>query len=231
MKKLYMVLSLAGAMAAPNVFASMTVVLTQNTSQYSAGDGGEFRATGGGNPTLNSIVNWNAYNTGAAANTAGSGDAYFQTFCIQTTVYFYPGTTYNAAPGDSITIGTAWLYSQFAAGTLSGYNYAYGGNRVNTAGSLQQAIWWLQGQTGGVNNSFVTLAETTLGLNDTTIKLDGNGAYGVDSLNLTDVNGNAAAQDQLVIVVPETTTVIAGMLLLLPLGASTLRILRKTRTA
>jgi hypothetical protein len=32
-------------------------------------------------------------------------------------------------------------------------------------------------------------------------------------------------------VVPEPTTVIAGALLLLPFGASTLRILRKNRTA
>jgi F0F1-type ATP synthase assembly protein I len=32
-------------------------------------------------------------------------------------------------------------------------------------------------------------------------------------------------------VVPEPTTMIAGALLLLPFGASTLRILRKTRTA
>ena len=34
-----------------------------------------------------------------------------------------------------------------------------------------------------------------------------------------------------VVPVPETTTVIAGMLLLLPLGASTLRILRQNRVA
>jgi hypothetical protein len=38
------------------------------------------------------------------------------------------------------------------------------------------------------------------------------------------------AQDQLIMAVPETTTMLAGALLLLPLGASTLKILRKKRS-
>jgi hypothetical protein len=204
----------------------MQVVLQQDTGNYSSGNGGEFRAVG--NSDLDSAVNWGAY----SAATAGSisGQEYFQTFCIQTTVYFTPGATYSASPGDSIAIGTAWLYSQFAAGTLSGYDYTYGGGRVSTAGALQQAIWWLQGQPEGVENSFITTAETALGLNDTTILANANGAYGVDSLNLSDSNG-VAAQDQLVIVVPEPTTVVAGALLLLPFGASALRILRKKQMA
>ena len=129
--------------------------------------------------------------------------------------------------GDPISIGTAWLYSQFAAGTLSGYNYAYGAGRQSStsAGALQQAIWWLEGETGGVQNGFVTTAETALSLNDTTIKNNANGAYGVEVLNL---GAAGTVQDQLVIV-PEPTTVLAGALLLLPLGASTLRILRRNR--
>jgi len=55
-----------------------------------------------------------------------------------------------------------------------------------------------------------------------------NGAYGVADMTL---DNPGQAQDQLVIVVPETSTVIAGALLLLPFGASTLRILRKNRVA
>lgn len=58
---------------------------------------------------------------------------------------------------------------------------------------------------------------------------DANGVYGVAALNLYTSSG-ARAQDQLVIV-PEPTTVIAGALLLLPFGASTLRLFCRNRTA
>ena len=43
--------------------------------------------------------------------------------------------------------------------------------------------------------------------------------------------GNIEPPQELMIAVPETTTIIAGALLLLPFGASTLRILNKKRTA
>jgi hypothetical protein len=43
--------------------------------------------------------------------------------------------------------------------------------------------------------------------------------------------GNSEPPQELMIAVPETTTIIAGALLLLPLGASTLRILNRKRTA
>jgi hypothetical protein len=117
------------------------------------------------------------------------------------------------------------LYDQFSDGTLSGYNYTYGSGRSATAGALQNAIWWLENE-GGANNAFVTLAETMLGLNDTTVRNDSQGAYGVKALNLYDGNGNVV-QDQLAIVVPKPTTLIAGALLLLPFGISTLRIVRR----
>ena len=246
-----MVLSLAGVMAAPSLFASMSVTLLDKTSSYSQGVGGEFRAVS--DSGLDSVVNWSAYST-STRGTVGAADvgtwgyssglnnqAYFQTFCIEHNEEFTPGVSYsvgisqkamyggNPPNGDPISIGTAWLYSQFAAGTLSGYNYVYGASRENTAGTLQQAFWWLEGETGGVQNGFITLAESALGLNDTTIRNDANGAYGVAALNLGDPG---QVQAQLVIVpVPEPTTVIAGALLLLPFGASALRILRKKQTA
>jgi hypothetical protein len=250
MKKFCMVLTLAGVMAGIQLYASMSVTLLDNTSKYSYSNGGEFRAVG--NSGLGAVVNWSAYSsstkgTVTVANDGSSwgynsglnGLAYFQTFCIEYNEEFTPGTSYSVGVsqkamygnqpvnGDPISIGTAWLYSQFAAGTLSGYNYVYGATRTSTAGALQQAIWWLEAETGGVKNSFVTLAETVLGLNDTTIKNNANGAYNVRALNL---GASGAVQDQLVIVVPEPATVLAGALLLLPLGASTVRILRKNRS-
>ena len=241
MKKLWVVVSLAGAMVVSNAFASMTVVLIDNTSQYSYGDGGEFRAVG--NSGLDSVVDWAAYaaSTQGTVSSATDGSSwgyssslnglqYFQTFCIQTTVYFNPGSTYNATVADAITLGTAWLYSQFAAGTLSGYNYTYGSGRSTTAGALQQAIWFFQNQPGGATNSFVQAAEAAVGGASAAFG-ESNGKYGVGGLDLTDPNGNQAAQDQLIISVPEASTIIAGALLALPLGASAFRILRRNRTA
>ena len=243
MKKFYMVLSLAGAIATPSLFASMSVTMMDNTSSYSYGNGGEFRAVG--DAGLDSIITWSAYSaltSGTVTHaTDGSswgyssglnGQLYFQTFCIESMVYT-PGVSYSVTPSPTITIGTAYLYSQFAAGTLSGYNYTYGSGRSTAAGALQQAIWWLEGQTGGVNNSFVALAESALSLNDTTILNNAAGAYGVVAL---DLGGSDPAQDQLavdaaVVPVPEPTTVVAGALLLLPFGVSALRILRRNRTA
>jgi hypothetical protein len=229
MKYIVAVVGAAALAAAPASWAAMTVSLQQNTSQYSAGNGGEFRATGSvisdANPTL----------AGYSALTSGSG--YFQTFCIEYNEEFTPGVSYDVTIsdramygsqpplGDPISIGTAYLYSQFAAGTLAGYDYTYGSSRVTTAGDLQKAIWWLEGEANGVKNSFVLDAESALSLNDTTIRYDASGAYNVVVLNLG-TPGNV--QDQLFIVpVPEPATVIAGLLLLIPLGTSTVRILRK----
>jgi hypothetical protein len=184
------------------------------------------------------------------------GGGGFQTFCVEYNEHFYPGTTYWASisdratygsqypTGDPISIGTAWLYSQFAAGTLGqstpspsdNYNYTSGSGRVASAGLLQQAIWFLEGETGGVDNLYVALARATLHLGNAGLQGDQGGAYeyGVRALNMwssaTTHNQSTAIQDQLV-VVPEPTTIIAGALLLLPFGVSTLRILRKKRAA
>ena len=151
-----MVLSLAGVMAAQNLFASIgSVILVDDTSQYSYANGGEFRAVG--DVGLDAAVNWSAYSSStkgtisAADNSSWGGayvsvgQAYFQTFCIEYNEEFSPGASYsvgisqnamygnNPPLGDPISIGTAWLYSHFAAGTLSGYNYAYGGSRTGPA--------------------------------------------------------------------------------------------------
>jgi hypothetical protein len=243
MRKLCLVASLAAVMAAPSLFASMSVTLLDNTSKYSYGNGGEFRAVG--DAGLNNVVNWNAYSAstkgtiGAADvgswgyNSGLAGKLYFQTFCIEDTEYFSPGSSYDAStsdralyghagtsPGVPVTMGTAWLYSQFASGKLSGYNYSYGGGRQNlaNAGSLQQAIWYFQGE-GGAENSWALMAETAVGGKDAALA-EANGAYGVRALNLfngpysKDVTVNGVTyhcnQDQLVIV-PEPTTVVAGI--------------------
>jgi hypothetical protein len=204
-------------MTATTLFAGMSVTLYQDTANYSYGNGGEFRAVG--NADLNNAVNWAAY----SANTAVQGQ-YFQTFCIEDTEYFSPGVTYSASlnnnalygvvghsPGTPVTLGTAWLYSQFAAGALStyGYNYVYGSGRAdaNNAGALQQALWYFQGEAVGVDNPWAELAKAALSGMGLSAWDAANGKWGVEALVLGDPG---QVQDQLVIV-PEPTTVIAGM--------------------
>ena len=112
-------------------------------------------------------------------------------------------------------MGTAWLYSQFAAGTLIGsgpfpYVYANGGGRTATAGDLQEAIWYLQGEAalvdgGADGTAFYNAAVSALGA---AIDDPANGAYGVVVLNLTSSGGNA--QDQLM-VVPNPSAVVASV--------------------
>ncbi len=224
---------------------------------YSYGNGGEFR--GVGNADLNNAINWAAYapstqgvtqnaidngSWGYGSGLATAGQRYFQTFCIEYNEEFVPGGTYDVSTsykamygsqppgGDPISKATAWLYSQFAQGALD-YNYSYGSGRSSSADALQQAIWWLEGEGSatrtGVGSHYIDEAEAALGLTDANVQsVDANGAFGVVALNL---GAPGQVQDQLAIVVPEPATMLAGALLLLPFGASTLRILRKNRSS
>jgi len=244
MKRLFVLACLVGVLAVPAVHAQMQIVLYQDLSNYSYGDGGEFNAVPNAallsvNPTL----------TGYSAATANlaAGPVNFQTFCVETLEYFTPGDTYNVIinnetipddqfpSGNPITMGTAWLYSQFAAGTLSGYDYTEGSGRIATAGDLQQAIWYLQGDVASLVNggadgtAFYTDAQTALGAN---INNAANGAYGVVCLNLRDGND----QDQLMVApgavtVPEPSAASFGLLLLLSLGMNKVRPLFKKKAA
>ena len=261
MKKLYVVAAVVGVLFVWAAQADMQITLVDSSGNlsgnyYSAGNGGEFRAIG--NADLNSIVNWGAYASstqgvtqnaidngswGYNSGLAVTGQRYFQTFCIEYNEEFTPGGTYSVGisskamygsqppGGDPISKATAWLYSQFAAGALD-YNYSYGTSRQTSADALQQAIWWLEGEgsatRNGAGSNYISEAEVALGLTDANVQtVDANGAFGVMALNL---GSPGQVQDQLVIV-PEPATMLAGTLLILPFGASTLRILRKGRVS
>jgi hypothetical protein len=227
-----LLVSLTVMFTATEVRAQYQITLYQDTGNYSYGDGGEFNAVPDSsllsvNPTMA------GYDPGVTTGLTGNGSGNFQTFCLETSEYFSPGSTYNVAISDSIkydggqflpngeplTLGTAWLYSEFAAGTLSGYNYTQGSGRIATAGSLQQAIWYLQGEVGSLVNgsadgtAFFNEAQIALGALDENVTDAANGAYGVAAMNLTDSNNNDA-QDQLIIV-PEPSSLGLGLLGLL----------------
>jgi hypothetical protein len=252
MKKVYIATALAGAFTAPNLFASfgngsITLNETSPATFGHANGGGEFNAV-----------------------TTGAGLGNFVTFCVEYTEHISLGATYSyvinsgavkggysTVPGgtstfDPISVGTAWLYSNYRAGLYT--------RNDATMNNLQAAIWYLEGEsnlvpdgsgnslsgtgtpfsytqtavnsnpflkgTGSVSAMFGTLADAAAAATP--------GAYGVGILNLYAYNHagetGSIMQDQLAMV-PEPTTMIAGALLLLPFGASTIRFLRKNRTA
>jgi hypothetical protein len=241
---------LVAVLAVPTVQAQMQVTLYQDLSNYSYSNGGEFNAVPNAallsvNPTLA------GYSPAASDLTAGSPN--FQTFCIETSEEFSPGSTYDVAisqdikynngqfPGGApITMGTALLYSEFAAGALGGYDYTPGVGRSATAGELQSAIWYLQGEVltlvnnGADGTVFYTAAQTALGA---TLNDPSNGAYDVAVLNLTSSGGAVNNQDQLmvvpgsVMVVPEPGAMSFGLLFLLPLGVNKVRALFRKQAA
>ncbi len=238
MKKLVLAIGLAGVLAVPTAQATLQVAMTRVPGTFS-GFGGEFQAT------ANTDSGWSAYNI-----VPGSS---FQTFCLETGENIMPPYTADVVvnntsavwggvgpTGDPISKATAWLFSQFASGSLSGYDYTVGSGRATDAGNLQKAIWWLEQESSAysgigdteadaasADNEWLDLAKAQLGYATyLAMRTDNaNGAYGVRVMNLYDLNGDRAKD---MLMVPEPTTILAGALLLLPFAASTIRRFRKT---
>ena len=199
-----------------------SVTLYQNS--YSFSDGGEFTAVTSPSSFLGSYAP-------AATLNLGGGLEGFETFCVQSTVEFYPGTSYSyvltnqASTGPALTLGAAYLYDEFATGNLAGYDYTDTATRNIDAGELQVAIWAFQNQTSPIGagfpstgNPFYNLAISNLGGTLAAASAPNNGTYDVDIMQLYDANG-APAQAQLVYGVPEPPTILllvfAGFLMVL----------------
>ncbi|MBP7827050.1 MAG: VPDSG-CTERM sorting domain-containing protein [Verrucomicrobia bacterium] len=197
MKKILAATILAGAMVATSVWAipsSGEIDVTRNVNYFGSG-------AVGGETTLT-----------AAGNTAPFS---FQTFCIEynervgDNPQYYEINPYDAAvagglggwktlpdntQGDPISLGTAYLYSQFAKGTLAGYDYTPGAGREASALKLQYAIWWLEdevGETWGKEFRSLLMAPELAQLraeynitDEDGWKADANGAFGVKVLNV-----------------------------------------------
>jgi hypothetical protein len=183
------------------------------------------------------------YSVQTTAVTTGPNLGNFETFCMGSQVDFFSGNSYtyqistsvqpftaeNGGGLQYVALGTAWLYSQYRAGNIGDGS----ANDLNN-NNLQLAIWYLQGQAGGVTNGFTALAAAHVG-GTSHLEDMSNGAFNVYSLNLSpgdapgDVDG--FAQPQLCLIpVPEPATIAAGAMLLLPLGASMVRVLRNRKS-
>lgn len=148
----------------------------------------------------------------------GSADD-FHTFCLEKNEYFSYGQlltvsaintgAVNGGAGGQTSLNfdpldgrTAWLYTQYSDGTLAGYTYTDAGGNA-----LQNAIWFLEGETGSVSGlaqTFVNAANasgwsTLVGSTWVT-----NTIGAVRVLNLVQANGTVS-QDQLTMI-PEPET-------------------------
>jgi len=178
--------------------SGVAATLTLNTNAYSNGNG-----LGGGEYTGTSATLSNASYSSLAIGGMGG----VETYCLEFSEHFSPGSTYSYTIGPAATNGgggavdgadplsnaTAWLYSQFALGTLPGYDYTALGRQASN-NALQLAFWFFEDETplisgyssygAGSGNLFVNAAITHFG-SLTTAKTDSNGAFGVFVLNLT----------------------------------------------
>ena len=201
MKKYLLLLIAAATLTVSSAYANPTLTNLVTITQASdhSPNGGEFLLTSDGGASFTS----------------------FDTFCIEINQNVSMGSPYTytidngsdggVGPKNSlgltpVSIGTAWLYSQFREGNL---------NNNLDQNSLQDAIWYCQGEkvssedsTFNVNNNqYILDAEKALNCNNnaTALLVNGQGAYGVDVWNL--YSGTTECQSQLGIqTTPEPTT-------------------------
>jgi len=219
-----MVLALAGSLLP--AMASFGATVTVGWSAYSAGDG-EFQATPHG---------WDPI--GSYSPLAAWGGS-FQTFCIETDIYFAPGATMGVylsqntmppAPPEGgrgyLTKGVAYLYYEFATGKLTGYDYAntsshaygdYNGRQAD-ARLLQETLWFLQNE-GSAPGSDKFLSLTT-GLTDPTAPNAGaypvqvmvtSGGWDASGYPLNTYNGEQYDQNFLTLPDGGVTAMLLGM--------------------
>jgi hypothetical protein len=194
MKQFVAIVVLAAAFLASNVLAN-TVQVTWAANHSPSG--GEF------------ILNPN-------------GESAFRSFCIEENEHVSIGGTYNyvvntsAVAGglgggspDPISKGTAWLYSQFRAGTLAGYSSGSSPNQTD----LQNAFWWLENELALANpasNPYLLAASALTGGDYNALQADANGAYGVSVWNLYNLDGSRA-QDMLAVPDGGATMILLGI--------------------
>lgn len=218
MKKIALILTLALALCSTAHWAVADTIRTvgepNGVGPYQIGDGGEFTVLPSG-----SISNFVAHYSAVTSNIYQRGT--FQTFCLELgetiSGWSNPMTAYvnsravngGVGPaGDPISIGTAYLYFQFATGNLEGYNYSGTlSQRKASAALLQNAIWYLE-EEGGVDNAYVDMVQKMFG--ESGAFADNNGAYRVAALNLYFENGNNA-QDVLIVTPEPFTMLLLGL--------------------
>lgn len=208
MKKLF-VLTAAGLMAASTLLAVQIgqegVITTKDLGPYQAGIGGEFTLI-----PESGFLDLSGYAKEVYFGIDNRDT--FQSFCLETGEHIYKDDTYKAKvasaafrggvpdpDGDPISIGTSWLYSQFATGQLKNYVYDDKDKRLKSADQLQVVFWWLEDEVddGGnpykpaSDNPFLKALINEFGDNEKEFKRDAKpGENGVYVLQLRTGNGD-----------------------------------------
>ncbi|MFO0830868.1 MAG: hypothetical protein U0637_03385 [Phycisphaerales bacterium] len=186
--------------------AAQADVIQLNAGVYQSGNGGEF-----------TIIPQSGFAglTGLPADLTSDS---FQSFCVENGENIVPGAFYNFAINtgaiaggvggggfDALDPRTAFLYYNFRMGTLSGFDYSPAGRQAS-AGLLQNAIWYIEGEPLGSFNSLVALADAAVAPGGA---WDGMGIGPVRVLNLSN-DTTPLAQDQLTIIPAPATALLLG---------------------
>jgi hypothetical protein len=212
-------------------------------SGYHTGNGGEFTIKSGGAPGL--LLSNGGY---AAVARGIDGPESFQSFCMEqgefvaqpmdiwvstawygATPQWDPGTPYQPGShswdggpptgiGDDLNPQTAYLYYRFATGVLSSYNYTPGAGRNASAGALQNALWFLEGEIGSVSGQAATWVQeavnaTGLAFGTYTPAAGSNAWWGktIGSVRVLQMYyQNGYKQDQLYVLVPAPAAAVLG---------------------
>jgi len=144
------------------------------------------------------------------------GSYQFSTFCIETDEYINFSSTYvvagisneaklggsNTDLGDPLDPKTAFLYYHYIKGDLStlatAAGYAFNPALSADLGNLQNAIWYIEGENGGIYNNLVKLAESANWKDIGPVRV----------LNLTTLSGGVAQDMLYVASVPEPMTLL-----------------------
>jgi hypothetical protein len=189
---------------------------------FQSGLGGEFYFQTVSGPVSNA-----AYHS-LAKNQAGVADS-FQSFCLEWNEWLGgAGVAYTvndqamlggvsnqhgagSQGGDPLSLGTTWLYSQFAQGVLA--NYFTAADRTTMAGFLQNAIWAMEDEISDPaagSNPFFDAAAVEFGGYAAAQADAASGQYGVWVLNNTKVHNDFVVKKQDMIYYAGVTPSLAG---------------------
>jgi hypothetical protein len=207
MKKINKLIIIAAclAIAAPALASPTQIYIGDRTGCYGTTAGGEFK------------INWMGVGDPLPGHPAGE---VFKTFCVEYSEHITLNTTYDALLGtaaiynnqpggsDPLDPRTAYLYDKWLSG---GFVY----NDAN-ADKLQKAIWWIESEYGGVNNSYVTDATTAVAAGGVWYNTYGANSIGpIRVLNLFKVGHagdyNYRKQDQLVRIPAPGAIILGGI--------------------
>jgi hypothetical protein len=201
------------------------------------GQGGEFTLK----PEASGILSTSAY--ADATKGKGGNTRSFQSFCIEINEHIYQNSDVYVSEswadgstpgshaweggvsdtGDDLDAKTAWLYTEFAKGTLTQYTYVGGENthgltRAQSAGALQRLIWNIEGEGGGLTagSGFqgITLTSAQVStINDWNAAYASSGWSGIGNVRVLQLHsgGTALRQDQLYLI-PAPGAIVLGMM-------------------